>query len=239
MSRSVIVMPDDTARPILEAIAGISRSARGTVRVNDRVLDGLPPEARGVGYVPQDGLLFPHLDVDEVRHRGRSHSEAERGARLLEPAPLLGGLSPPSRDLGNETLAEVLRGNILVHNHCYRADEMAQMIDIAHEFGYKIRAFHHGVEAYKIADLLAKEGIAAAIWAVLVPVLLVLLDGPYQALGRSASPATRFALRAAIAGLVVVPGAMLLGASANQHRSGPRPARGCESGSWGPLMSTL
>ena len=72
---------------------------------------------------------------------------------------------PPSRDLGNETLAEVLRGNILVHNHCYRADEMAQMIDIAHEFGYKIRSFHHGVEAYKVADLLAKEGISASLWA--------------------------------------------------------------------------
>jgi imidazolonepropionase-like amidohydrolase len=71
----------------------------------------------------------------------------------------------PSRDLGLETLAEVLRGNILVHNHCYRADEMAQMIDIAHEFGYKIRSFHHGVEAYKIGDLLAKEGIGASIWA--------------------------------------------------------------------------
>ena len=63
---------------------------------------------------------------------------------------------PPSRDLGLETLAEVLRGNILVHNHCYRADEMAQMIDIAKEFGYKIRSFHHGVEAYKIADLLRR-----------------------------------------------------------------------------------
>jgi len=72
---------------------------------------------------------------------------------------------PPSRDLGLETLAEVLRGNMLVHNHCYRADEMAQMIDIAHEFGYKIRSFHHGVEAYKIAHLLAKEGIGASIWA--------------------------------------------------------------------------
>ena len=72
---------------------------------------------------------------------------------------------PPARDLGNETLAEVLRGNILVHNHCYRADEMAQMIDISHEFGYKIRAFHHGVEAYKLADVLAKEGVSAAIWA--------------------------------------------------------------------------
>jgi len=71
----------------------------------------------------------------------------------------------PSRDLGNETLAEVLRGNILVHNHCYRADEMAQMIDIAKEFGYKIRAFHHGVEAYKVGDILAKEGIGASVWA--------------------------------------------------------------------------
>src|SRR5436190_1614868 len=72
---------------------------------------------------------------------------------------------PPSRDLNNETLAEVLRGNILVHNHCYRADEMAQMIDIAHEFGYRIRSFHHGVEAYKIADLLARDSISASVWA--------------------------------------------------------------------------
>jgi imidazolonepropionase-like amidohydrolase len=71
----------------------------------------------------------------------------------------------PDRDLAMETLAEVLRGNILVHVHCYRADEMAQMIDIAREFGYKIRSFHHGVEAYKIADLLASEGISASLWA--------------------------------------------------------------------------
>lgn len=72
---------------------------------------------------------------------------------------------PPARNLNNETLAEVLRGNILVHNHCYRADEMAQMMDIAREFGYHIRSFHHGVEAYKIADLLARDSISASIWA--------------------------------------------------------------------------
>ena len=71
----------------------------------------------------------------------------------------------PSRELGNETLAEVLRGNILIHNHCYRADEMAQMIDISKEFGYKIRSFHHGVEAYKLADVLAREGISGSLWA--------------------------------------------------------------------------
>ena len=72
---------------------------------------------------------------------------------------------PPQRELGNETLAEVLRGNILVHNHCYRADEMAQMMDIAKEFGYSIRSFHHGVEAYKVADKLAQDSISASIWA--------------------------------------------------------------------------
>jgi len=72
---------------------------------------------------------------------------------------------PPERNLRNETLAEVLRGNMYVHNHCYRADEMMQMLDLAKEFGFKIRSFHHGVEAYKIADVLAREGVAASVWA--------------------------------------------------------------------------
>jgi imidazolonepropionase-like amidohydrolase len=71
----------------------------------------------------------------------------------------------PVRDLKLETLAGVLAGEILVHNHCYRADEMAVMMDIAREFGYRIAAFHHAVEAYKIPDLLAANDICAAVWA--------------------------------------------------------------------------
>ena len=73
--------------------------------------------------------------------------------------------NPPPRDLAMETLMGVLSGEILVQNHCYRADEMAIVIDMAHEFGYKVAAFHHAVEAYKIADLLARENICAAMWA--------------------------------------------------------------------------
>lgn len=71
----------------------------------------------------------------------------------------------PTRDLGLETLAGVLRGDILVHHHCYRADEMVQVMDVAEEFGYDVRSFHHGVEAYKIADLLARDSIAGSLWA--------------------------------------------------------------------------
>ncbi|WP_391561620.1 amidohydrolase [Novosphingobium sp.] len=70
-----------------------------------------------------------------------------------------------SRDLAMETLAGVLAGDILIQNHCYRADEMAQVLDMAREFGYKVTAFHHAVEAYKIGDLLKAAGTCSAVWA--------------------------------------------------------------------------
>lgn len=71
----------------------------------------------------------------------------------------------PAHDLRLETLAGVLKGEILIQNHCYRAEEMAVMIDIAKEFNFKIATFHHAVEAYKVADLLAENNICAAVWA--------------------------------------------------------------------------
>jgi imidazolonepropionase-like amidohydrolase len=73
--------------------------------------------------------------------------------------------TPPKRDLKLETLAGVLKGDIRVQMHCYRSDQMATMLDVADEFGFKIAAFHHAVEAYKIADLLAQRGVCAAMWA--------------------------------------------------------------------------
>ncbi|MHA7871829.1 MAG: amidohydrolase, partial [Hyphococcus sp.] len=71
----------------------------------------------------------------------------------------------PMRDLRLETLAGVLSGDIIVNMHCYRADEMAFVLDMAEEFDYTVTTFHHAVEAYKIADLLADKGVCAAVWA--------------------------------------------------------------------------
>lgn len=70
----------------------------------------------------------------------------------------------PPRDFGLETLVGVLEGKILVHHHCYRADEMHQVLDIAREYGYQVRSFHHAVEAYKLADRLAAEDVAVSTW---------------------------------------------------------------------------
>ena len=76
------------------------------------------------------------------------------------------GLNPeaPVRDIKHDTLRGVLEGEVRIHNHCYKAEEMAMMIDLSKEFGYHAGTFHHGVEAYKIADLLAENGSCAALW---------------------------------------------------------------------------
>jgi len=82
-----------------------------------------------------------------------------------EDAEAIAAAVPPVRDLRLETLAGVLNGEILVHMHCYRADEMMTVLDMAREFDYRVSAFHHGVEAYKIADELAAAGVCGALWA--------------------------------------------------------------------------
>ena len=71
----------------------------------------------------------------------------------------------PKRDLKLDTLARAIKGEIPIQMHCYRADEMAIMLDMSHEFGFHIAAFHHATEAYKISNLLAEKGVCAAMWA--------------------------------------------------------------------------
>jgi imidazolonepropionase-like amidohydrolase len=110
------------------------------------------------------GYRQAFADAEEYRREWDKYDQAkaayDKQKRRKGEAP-----KAPKRDLKLDTLAGVLKGEILVHNHCYRSDEMATMIDVAKEFGFKIAAFHHAVEAYKIADLLAENRICGALWA--------------------------------------------------------------------------
>jgi len=82
---------------LLEAIAGLRRGTTGRIRLDgDTLLDSergmaLAPEARRVGYVPQDAGLFPHLTAHaNVRFGARADAEAVQNAvRTLELGPLL------------------------------------------------------------------------------------------------------------------------------------------------------
>lgn len=89
-----------------------------------------------------------------------TESSEEDEAEDPGPAP-----TPPARDFGAELLLGAIEGRVLVQMHCYRADEMARMIEVSREFGFRIHGFHHAVEAYKIRDLLAAEEISISTWA--------------------------------------------------------------------------
>ena len=107
---------------------------------------------------------MPQTRMGNIAYVRQTWAKAKEYDRKWEKYEKTGG-EVPVQDLALDTLRGVLDGKILVHNHCYRADEMAIMIDVAKEFGYKIASFQHGVEAYKIADLLRENGICGALWA--------------------------------------------------------------------------
>jgi imidazolonepropionase-like amidohydrolase len=72
---------------------------------------------------------------------------------------------PPEPDLALDTLAGVLTGDIRVHAHCYRADDIASLFGVAREFGFRITAIHHAAEAYKIRGLFMREDACAVVWS--------------------------------------------------------------------------
>jgi imidazolonepropionase-like amidohydrolase len=86
------------------------------------------------------------------------------GGQIDAPIPVAAKL-PPARDVDLETLAAALEGQVLVHVHCYRSDDMANMIALGDEAGFAIRSFHHALEAYKIRDVLAARSISVSTWA--------------------------------------------------------------------------
>ncbi len=117
------------------------------------------------GENPKRGAEFPTTKMGNVYGYRQAFIDGARyrdewDAWLANPSG-----NPPARDLHLETLAEVLRGNILVQWHCYTADEMATNLRVAREFGFHVRSFHHAVEAYKIRDLLAETGTSASMWS--------------------------------------------------------------------------
>jgi len=72
---------------------------------------------------------------------------------------------PPRKDLRMEAILDILHQKLLVTSHGYRADEFLALVRLAEEFGFRIQALQHGVEAYKIASELKKSGVAAIVWS--------------------------------------------------------------------------
>ncbi len=70
--------------------------------------------------------------------------------------------TPPRRDARLQTLVDIMEGDIKVHAHSYRADEILMLMRIAERFGFEIDVFQHVLEGYKVADEMAAHGAAAS-----------------------------------------------------------------------------
>ena len=115
--------------------------------------DQLPSTRMGNFAVQREALVQAQ---DYIKEWDAYNEKVKRGDK---------DATPPKHDLKLEALADVLRGKLMVQIHCYRADEFLNEIAQAHEFGYKIRAFHHALEAYKVPEKLAAENIGIATFA--------------------------------------------------------------------------
>lgn len=71
----------------------------------------------------------------------------------------------PEYDLRLETLADILKGNIIIHCHSYRADEIYMLTQVCKDFGIKKLVFQHVNEGFKVAPELAKYGAGASVFA--------------------------------------------------------------------------
>jgi imidazolonepropionase-like amidohydrolase len=123
--------------------------ALGENTKRDRNPDRYPASRMGV----QDVIRQAFLDAREYMREWEAYEQQRRRDK---------NAIPPRRDLKLETLAEILRGERMVHAHSYRADEILQLLRLAEEFGFRIRTFQHVLEGYKVADEIAAHGAGAS-----------------------------------------------------------------------------
>ena len=120
--------------------------ALGENTKRDRDPDRYPATRMGV----QDVIRQAFLDATEyMEERDAWEAGGRRGVA-------------PRRDLKLESLAQILKGERWVHSHCYRADEIVQLLRLAEEFGFRIRTLQHVLEGYRIADEIAAHGAGAS-----------------------------------------------------------------------------
>lgn len=122
-------------------------------RSNFRPPPGIAPRYPGSRMGVMDVIRQAFTEARAYRDAWKDHEAAT--ARGDSPMP-------PRRDLELETLVEILEGERLVHSHCYRADEILQLLRLAEEQGFQVATLQHVLEGYKVADEIAAHGAGAS-----------------------------------------------------------------------------
>ncbi len=117
----------------------------------------IPPRYPATRMGVMDVIRQSFLDAREYQKEWQAWESAQKNRKRDDRE-----LIPPRRDRELEALAEILEGTRLVHSHCYREDEILQLIRLADEMGFKIATLQHVLEGYKVADEIAAHGAGAS-----------------------------------------------------------------------------
>ncbi len=99
----------------------------------------------------------------EYRRKWREYEralDAGRARKGRRPSPM-----PPKKDLRLEGILEILDGKIWVRCHAYQSEEMLSIMRLCKEYGVKLACFEHALEGYRIAEELARDGVAISTFA--------------------------------------------------------------------------
>ncbi len=141
-------------RPATEMLVqGAPRGVKFALGENVKRTDGRFPNSRlGV-----EAVLIRAFT--EARTYRKTWDEYEKRKGSSDPLP------EPRRDLRLEALAEVLAGDLRVHSHCYRSDEILMLLRVADQFGVKVRSLQHVLEGYKVAKEIAAHGASVSLFS--------------------------------------------------------------------------
>lgn len=129
------------------------RGVKFALGENVKRTDGRFPNSRlGVEAV----LIRAFTEAQTYR---KQWSDYESRKNSSEPLP------EPRRDLRLEALADVLAGDIRVHSHCYRSDEILMLLRVAERFGVKVKSLQHVLEGYKVAPEIAAHGASVSLFS--------------------------------------------------------------------------
>lgn len=167
----ILLGPPGSGKTVfLECICGLKRLESGRIFIDGRDVTNLEPRLRGIGYVPQDYALFPHLSVERNIAFGLRKRIGHRGHRVLETADLLGirqllprsiaGLSGGEKQRVALARALVLQPKILLLDEpvcaldeVTRQEVCAQLRSIQQKFNLTtIHVSHNLEEAFSVAD---------------------------------------------------------------------------------------
>lgn len=120
-----------------------------------------PASRMGIEFTLREAFI----QAKEYMRKWDEYELKKKGKIKKNPWEKKAGIVPPRRDLRLETLAGILKGDLGIICHGYRADEMLMIMNMGDELGFKVGSFEHCLEGYRIADEMAEHGVIASIFA--------------------------------------------------------------------------